>query len=88
MLAQAAIKTYNHSRPSCRTARGREPLRAQTRVIVPCVPNRASSSKQTRTSRSGCASAMASICSPTISLKNACTSGSESSCWGRGIRLL
>ena len=36
VAAQTAISTYSDSRPFCRTARGREPLRAQTRVIVPC----------------------------------------------------
>ncbi len=45
VLAQTAINTYSHSRPFCRTALGRDPFGAQTRVIVPCVPNRASSSK-------------------------------------------
>ena len=45
VAAQTAISTYSHSRPFCRTARGRDPLRAQTRVIVPWVPNRASSWK-------------------------------------------
>ena len=56
---QTAISTYSHSRPFCRTARGRDPLRAQTRVSVPCCPNLASSANQTSTRSAGRAAATA-----------------------------
>ena len=88
LAAHTAVSTYSDSRPSWRTRRGREPRRAQTRVSVPFWPNRASSWCQTSTSSSGCCSAIAAICSTTISLKNSWASGCVSGCCGRGIRSL
>ena len=47
VATQTAAIAYSEVRPGGRTARGRDPRRAQTRVSVPCWPNRASSSNQT-----------------------------------------
>ena len=46
VATQTAAIAYSEVRPCGRTARGRDPRRAQTRVSVPCWPTLASSWNQ------------------------------------------
>ena len=59
VAGQAAVKAQSDSYSTWRTALGREPLGAQTRVSVPFWPSRASSWKKTSTRSVGRAAATA-----------------------------
>ena len=85
-LTATATRTNRKVDRVGRPARGRDPFGVQTRGIVPCGPNRASSSNARRTAGSGSAAARASLGATTLSGKNSGTAGLAGSCCGRGIR--